>query len=103
MAKLAVLPLLAGENVTSSFVIPTLASAIDLVVHVQRDRTGKRAISEILGITGRTEGDVVETSQIFVDRGAGLERGSGYVSTPDRFTAHGYDLGELLGSGQWDF
>ncbi|MDO5025984.1 MAG: ATPase, T2SS/T4P/T4SS family [Trueperella sp.] len=103
VAKLAVLPLLAGENVTSSFVIPTLAAAIDLVVHVQRDRTGKRAVAEILAVTGRTEGEVIETSQLFVQRGGGLVRGSGYVAEPERFAAHGYDLGDLLGSGQWDF
>ena len=32
--KLCTLPLLAGENVTASFVVPTVASSVDIVVHV---------------------------------------------------------------------
>lgn len=99
--KLCVLPLLAGENVTSDFVIPTVANTIDLVVYTHRDRAGVRRVREIIGLTGRTEGDVVETSEIFVDRGNGLERGAGYVPRPELFAEHGYDLHELLGGGPW--
>lgn len=99
--KLCVLPLLAGENVTSDFVIPTVAQTIDLVVHVHRDRDGTRKIREIIGLTGRTEGDVVETTEIFLDRGSGLERGPGFVPHPERFEERGYNLNELLGSGSW--
>jgi hypothetical protein len=31
------LPLLAGENIESRFVVPTVASSIDLVVHISAD------------------------------------------------------------------
>jgi hypothetical protein len=33
------LPLLAGENVTSAFVVPTVAACIDLVVHIRTEGT----------------------------------------------------------------
>ncbi|MCM3907463.1 CpaF family protein [Trueperella bernardiae] len=101
VAKLSVLPLLAGENVTSDFVIPTVAHTIDLLVHLHRDRDGKRRVREIVGLTGRTEGSVIETSDLFVDRGLGLERGAGYVARPEIFDEHGYDLRQLLGGGRW--
>lgn len=101
VAKLSVLPLLAGENVTSDFVIPTVAHTIDLLVHLHRGRDGKRRVREIIGLTGRTEGSVVETSELFVDRGFGLERGAGYLARPEVFEEHGYVLRELLGGGRW--
>ena len=34
VTKLCTLPLLAGENISSRFVVPTVASAADLVVHL---------------------------------------------------------------------
>ncbi|VEI13954.1 CpaF family protein [Trueperella bialowiezensis] len=101
VAKLCLLPLLAGENVTSDFVIPTVASTVDLVVHVHRDRSGERRVREIVGLTGRVEGDVVETSEIFADRGSGLERGTGEVPKPELFAERGYDVHELAGGGRW--
>lgn len=101
VAKLSVLPLLAGENVTSDFVIPTVAHTIDLLVHLHRGRDGKRRVREIIGLTGRTEGSVVETSELFVDRGFGLERGAGHLARPEVFEEHGYVLRELLGGGRW--
>ena len=40
ITKLCTLPLLAGENVSHSFVVPTVASSVDLVVHIERDAPG---------------------------------------------------------------
>lgn len=51
--KLCTLPLLAGENVTGNFVVPTVASAVDLIVQVARDHRGLRRITEIAALTGR--------------------------------------------------
>src|ERR1700759_2655659 len=34
LVKLCTLPLLAGENISASFVVPTVASSVDLVVHL---------------------------------------------------------------------
>ena len=36
------LPLLAGENVSARFVVPTVAASIDLVVHAALERDGRR-------------------------------------------------------------
>ena len=41
LTKLCTLPLLAGENVSDRFVVPTVASAVDLVVHLDLD--GRRS------------------------------------------------------------
>jgi pilus assembly protein CpaF len=49
--KLLTLPLLAGENITEKFLRPTIAAAIDLVVHCERDAMGHRRVSEILEVS----------------------------------------------------
>ncbi|MDP9801491.1 pilus assembly protein CpaF [Arcanobacterium wilhelmae] len=91
--KLCVLPLLAGENVSTDFVVPTVASSIDVVVHVRRDRSGNRQVTEIVGLTGRVEGSTVEISELFVDRGGGLVRGLGEIPKPELFERAGHDMG----------
>src|SRR5439155_1142362 len=62
IAKLCTLPLLAGENVSYQFVVPTVASCIDLVVHAETDAEGRRRVREIVAVPGRVEGDVVATA-----------------------------------------
>lgn len=49
--KLLTLPLLAGENITDRFLRLTISSAIDLVVHCERDAAGNRTVREILEVT----------------------------------------------------
>jgi len=97
VTKLCTLPLLAGENVTHAFVVPTVAACIDLVVHVTRTAAGQRRISEIVAIPGRAEGDVIETADIFVTRDGVLERADGWPPHADRFARSGHDLVALLG------
>lgn len=101
ISKLCVLPLLAGENVSASFVVPTVARSVDLVVHVHRDRHGRRRVREILAVSGRVEGDVVESTELFIDSGNGLERGAGSVAHPELFNNAGYNVTELLGGERW--
>lgn len=60
LRKLTMLPLLAAENVSMQFVIPTVAACIDLVVHVHREANGYRHIQEICQVTGRHENGIVE-------------------------------------------
>lgn len=48
--KLLTLPLLAGENITESFLRPTIIGAFDLAVHCERSSDGKRRVSEILEV-----------------------------------------------------
>jgi pilus assembly protein CpaF len=45
--KLRTLPLLAGENISTSFLDPTIANSIDLVVHCERLATGERRVAQI--------------------------------------------------------
>lgn len=97
LVKMCTLPLLAGENVSASFVVPTVAASVDLVVHLTLDGTGHRRVREIIGVTGRVEGDVIETSEIFTTRRGRLERAEGYPPHPDRFEAAGIDLLHALG------
>ena len=96
VVKMCTLPLLAGENVAHSFVVPTVASSVDLVVHAMTDVDGRRRVREIVAVPGRVEGDVVETADVFVTRGGQLVRGDGYPPHADRFARAGYDLAELL-------
>ncbi len=72
LRKLATLPLLAGRNIDASFVIPTVAHSIDLVVHAELDRTGHRHVVEIVAPTGRAIDGVIESTRLFERTRAGL-------------------------------
>ncbi len=74
VTKICTLPLLAGENITDRFVVPTVASAIDLVVHLGLERGGRRYTQEILVLSGRVEGSVVEAATVFTHDGNQLRR-----------------------------
>ena len=91
------LPLLAGENIGHAFVVPTVASSVDLVVHVGTDPNGQRRLREVVALPGRTEGSVVETADVFTTREGRLVRADGYPPHADRYAAHGFDLAALLG------
>jgi len=97
LVKMCTLPLLAGENVTASFVLPTVATTVDLVLHLGLDAAGQRRVREIVAVTGRTEGDVIETTDVFVARDGRLRRADGYPPHPDRYQDAGIDLAGLLG------
>jgi pilus assembly protein CpaF len=96
VTKMCTLPLLAGANVSASFVVPTVAGSVDIVVHVVLDGDGVRRVREVVALPGRVEGDVVETADLFVTRDGGLVRAEGYPPYAERFAARGYDLGGLL-------
>jgi pilus assembly protein CpaF len=97
--KMCTLPLLAGENVSARFVVPTVAASIDLVVHAALERDGRRTVREIAAVPGRVEGDVVEIADLFVRRGGELVRAHGFPPHVDRFERAGYDLAALLAQG----
>jgi pilus assembly protein CpaF len=96
ITKMCTLPLLAGENVSHNFVVPTVAASVDLVVHIGRDALGRRKLREIVAVPGRVEGDVVETADLFTTRDGRLVRADGWPPHQDRFSAAGYDLVRLL-------
>ena len=96
IVKLCTLPLLAGENVGHGFVVPTVASCVDLVVHIAKEGSGQRRVREIVAVPGRVEGDVVEVADLFVTRAGRLVRADGYPPHPERFEWAHLDLTELL-------
>jgi pilus assembly protein CpaF len=63
--KLQTLPLLAGSNISHSFIVPTVASAIDLVVHMALLSDGQRRVQEILEVTGRYESLHIEMESLW--------------------------------------
>jgi pilus assembly protein CpaF len=96
ITKMCTLPLLAGENVGSRFVVPTVAGCIDLVVHIAVDVRGRRRVQEVVAVPGRVEGDVVETADVFTTRAEQLVRADGYPPHPERFARAGAELARLL-------
>jgi pilus assembly protein CpaF len=97
LVKMCTLPLLAGENIAASWTVPTVATSIDLVVHLAMDAAGARRVREIVAVTGRVEGDVIETADIFGMRRGRLERAEGFPPHPERYEAAGIDLVDALG------
>ncbi|AEG43783.1 CpaF family protein [Isoptericola variabilis] len=100
VTKMCTLPLLAGENVTDRFVVPTVASAIDVVVHLGVRHDGVRQVREIVAVTGRVEEGRVETAGLFhrlpPERGGELVRGDGFPPGEERFARVGVDVRALL-------
>ena len=73
--KLQLLPLLAGENIAQSFITPTIASCIDLVVQCSLDSVGVRRVVEVAFVTGRSEEGVIEVETLFKWNGAKYIKG----------------------------
>ena len=99
LIKMCTLPLLAGENVSAAFVVPTVATSVDLVVHLGSEASGHRRVREIVAVPGRAEADVIETSDIFTTRDGRLARADGYPPHPERYEQAGMDLVALLSGG----
>ncbi|MCU1408699.1 MAG: pilus assembly protein CpaF [Microbacteriaceae bacterium] len=99
LAKLSTLPLLAGRNIDSSFVLPTVAGCIDIVVHCEMDRFGRRRVGEIIAPSGQLSGPMIEASPIFRTVGGVLEPTGGYPMKLAKFTAAGLDPAIVLRQG----
>lgn len=97
LAKLCTLPLLAGRNIDSSFVVPTVASCIDLVVHLTIDRSGARRVAEIMAPTGGCTGASVDAEAIFETRGGVLVATGARPARLEKFRAHGLEPDIVLG------
>ena len=89
IAKLQILPLLAGENISHRFIAPTIASSIDLIVHVTLDRYGVRRVSEIASVTGRVENLNPEVDSLYTwhSETGSYVRGLGSLPHPEKFAA----------------
>ncbi|MEO6604463.1 MAG: ATPase, T2SS/T4P/T4SS family, partial [Aeromicrobium sp.] len=101
LVKMCTLPLLAGENIGSRFVVPTVASSVDLMVHTGIDPDGSRAVREIATVTGRVENGLIESEPVFVRKAGRFERGHGAPLRREAYELVGVDLDDILGAGQW--
>ena len=96
ITKMCTLPLLAGENVSPRFVVPTVASSVDIVVHIALDPDGVRRVREVVAIPGRVEGDVVEVADLYTSKSGQLRRAEGFPPHTERFERAGYRVASLL-------
>ena len=96
LVKMCTLPLLAGENISARFVVPTVASSVDLVVHLGIDEHGVRRLKEVVAVPGRVEADVIETETIFERRGGELRFRGGHPPHPERYERTGVDVHRIL-------
>jgi pilus assembly protein CpaF len=80
LTKLETLPLLAGENISHAFIVPTVAAAIDLVIQVKLNHDGARRVTEILFVTGRAENSKIESESVWRWTGERYEAGIGFHS-----------------------
>ena len=99
LVKMCTLPLLAGENISSRFVVPTVAASVDLVVHLGIGHDGVRWVEEIVAVPGRVENDVIETEPVFVRQAERLVRTQGMPPRAERFERLGIDIRALLNGG----
>ncbi|GEP34779.1 pilus assembly protein CpaF [Nocardioides szechwanensis] len=97
LVKMCTLPLLAGENISAGFVVPTVAASVDLVVHLGIDQHGVRRVNEVVGVPGRVENGVIETESIFERReGGDLRRANGMPPRAELFVRAGIDVHRIL-------
>jgi pilus assembly protein CpaF len=96
LVKMCTLPLLAGENISARFVVPTVAASVDLVVHLGIDEHGVRRVNEIVGVAGRVENDVIETEPVFERRAGELHCTGGMPPHPERYERIGLDVHRII-------
>jgi pilus assembly protein CpaF len=97
LAALTTLPLLAGDNVSHRFILPTVAGTIDLIVNLTSDGAGRRLVDEVLAVPGRVERDQVEASPVYRRANGHLGWTGQYPPHIERYHAAGYNLVEVLG------
>ena len=92
LAKLCTLPLFAGRNIDSKFVVPTVASSMNVVVHCEL----QRRVVEIVAASGQSVGSVLEASSIFALRDGELQATGGYPARTTKFQRAGFDPSAVL-------
>ena len=96
LVKLCTLPLLAGENISARFVVPTVAASVDIVVQLGIEPGGRRRVCEIVAVPGRVEADVIEAEPIFSTEGGRLVRAQGMPPRLENFAQCDIDIHALL-------
>jgi pilus assembly protein CpaF len=101
ISKLCLLPMLAGNNVSAEFVVPTVASVVDIVVYTALRPDGTRRVQQITSVTGRVEGNSIETGDVFSFQNEILEPQGIFPGKLDRFQANDIDVSSLVGAAKW--
>jgi pilus assembly protein CpaF len=101
LVKMCTLPLLAGENISARFVVPTVAASVDLVVHLGLDAESVRRVNEIVAVPGRVENDVIETEPVFERAGTELVATGGMPPRLGSFQRLGIDIRGVI-NGRFD-
>jgi pilus assembly protein CpaF len=94
--KLTTLPLLAGQNISHGFIVPSVAAAIDLIVFMRCNGDGRRRVEEVLAVPGRVAAGEIESQSLFCQVAGELLWTGHYPPHEERFLAAGIDLGEVL-------
>jgi pilus assembly protein CpaF len=85
--KLQTLPLLAGANISHSFIVPTVASAIDIVIQISINTAGKRCVIEAVLLTGRHENLQIEMETLWKFEDNQYNAGIGLATLRNRLAA----------------
>jgi len=101
LSKMCLLPMLAGSNVSAEFVVPTVATVVDIVVHTALEPDGRRKVQSIASVTGRCEGNMIEMGEVFLLRDGQLQANGVFPSRLEAFTSRGIDVSALLGGASW--
>ena len=101
ISKLCLLPMLAGSNVSAEFVIPTVASVVDIVVHTTLRPDGTRRVQQITSTTGRVEGNTIQTCDVFSVLNDRLEPQGLFPGRLEKFHANDIDVASLVGASKW--
>jgi pilus assembly protein CpaF len=96
LIKLSTLPLLAGRNIDASFVVPTVASCIDLVVHLTIDRNGRRRVAEIAAPNGLVADAMVDSELLFTTVDGCLSPTGARPARLGKYRAAGFDPDVVL-------
>nr|WP_218063935.1 CpaF/VirB11 family protein [Arthrobacter wenxiniae] len=97
VVKICTLPLLAGENISAAFVVPTVAACIDLVVHCVRLPDGRRRVGQILSLGRRVENGIIESGMVFDTLDGRLTPSASAMPSPEKFAAAGFSVAALMG------
>ena len=99
LAKLSTLPLLAGRNIDTSFVVPTVAASIDVVAHCVMQKSGQRRIVEIIAPTGAATDGVIVADSIFELQDGALRPTGNSPARSLKFHSAGFDPDIVLREG----
>ena len=84
--KMCLLPMLAGSNISSQFVTPTVAHVVDIVVHLATSHSGRREVRTISAVTGQVNDGTVQSVEIFSRTGSELLRNPDAELLPEKIS-----------------